>query len=66
MTDGPNGDEPAAEGNHEPEEPTAGKCHKCGTKLEYGPPIGHYCPNKECEILDGPFPERVLLEWRAG
>jgi len=29
-------------------------CRECATKAKYGPPIGHYCPNKGCEVGDGP------------
>lgn len=27
----------------------------CGTETKYAASIGPYCPNDECEILDGPF-----------
>lgn len=29
-------------------------CYKCGTELVDAPGIGPFCPNKECDILDGP------------
>lgn len=31
------------------------ECHKCGTELVNAPGIGPFCPNKECDVLDGPF-----------
>jgi hypothetical protein len=30
-------------------------CHKCGTTLINAPGIGLFCPNKECDVADGPF-----------
>ena len=30
-------------------------CHKCGTDLLNAPGIGLFCPNKACEVADGPF-----------
>lgn len=30
-------------------------CYKCGTKLMNAHGIGLFCPNKECDIVDGPF-----------
>jgi hypothetical protein len=32
-----------------------GDCPKCGTKLLNADGIGPFCPNKECDIVDGPF-----------
>jgi len=32
-------------------------CHKCGTELMNAPGIGLFCPNKECDVNDGPFDE---------
>ena len=29
-------------------------CYKCGTTLVNAPGIGPFCPNKECDVLDGP------------
>jgi len=29
-------------------------CPKCGTMMMYAPGIGPYCPNKDCDVLDGP------------
>lgn len=34
-------------------------CDKCGTKCEYAPGIGHYCPNQDCSVGDGPEITRV-------
>lgn len=31
------------------------ECHKCGTELVNAPGIGPFCPNKECDVIDGPF-----------
>jgi len=30
-------------------------CNKCGTELVNAPGIGLFCPNKECDVMDGPF-----------
>ena len=30
-------------------------CHKCDTELINAPGIGLFCPNKKCDVLDGPF-----------
>jgi hypothetical protein len=30
-----------------------GDCSKCGTKLSNAPGIGPFCPNKECDVVDG-------------
>ena len=30
-------------------------CHKCNTELINAPGIGLFCPNKECDVMDGPF-----------
>jgi len=42
------------------------KCYKCGTELMNAPGIGLFCPNKACDVVDGPFvepePEKSLLE----
>lgn len=35
-------------------------CHKCNTPLINAPGIGHFCPNKECDVLDGPFEEPTI------
>ena len=40
-------------------------CHKCNTELINAPGIGLFCPNKECDVMDGPFSddeEPVVLE----
>lgn len=45
------------------EEIDYGECNKCGTKLLNVPAIGPFCPNKECDVLDGPFePEESIVE----
>jgi len=35
-------------------------CNKCGTALVDAPGIGLFCPNKECDVLDGPFDDSQL------
>jgi hypothetical protein len=30
-------------------------CHKCNTELINAPGIGLFCPNKACDVMDGPF-----------
>jgi hypothetical protein len=30
-------------------------CYKCGTELMNAPGIGPFCPNKDCDVADGPF-----------
>lgn len=40
-------------------------CHKCNTELVNAPGIGLFCPNKSCDVIDGPFSdkeEKSLLE----
>jgi hypothetical protein len=36
------------------DEPEDMWCRECATKAKYGPGIGHYCPNQDCEVADGP------------
>ena len=35
-------------------------CHKCGTTLLNAPGIGLFCPNKSCDVADGPFEDNQL------
>ena len=49
----------------EPSDPELEPCYKCGTPLLNAAGIGPFCPNKECDVADGPFlredrPEIVL------
>jgi len=41
-------------------------CHKCNTELINAPGIGLFCPNKACDVMDGPFsddaPEIIQAE----
>ena len=37
----------------EPNDSTLEPCYKCGTTLIVAPGIGPFCPNKECDVLDG-------------
>jgi hypothetical protein len=30
-------------------------CHKCNTELINAPGIGLFCPNRTCDVMDGPF-----------
>jgi hypothetical protein len=43
-------------------------CHKCNTELINAPGIGLFCPNKECDIMDGPFSddEEPVIIIRSG
>jgi len=34
-------------------------CYKCGTQLVDAPGIGFFCPNKECDVMDGPLSDDV-------
>ena len=47
-----------------PKEPI--NCYMCGTELIDAPGIGPFCPNKNCDVKDGPFEEpeepKSLLE----
>jgi hypothetical protein len=35
-------------------------CNKCGTTLVNAPGIGLFCPNKKCDVMDGPFDDGQL------
>jgi hypothetical protein len=38
-------------------------CYMCGTELVNAPGIGLFCPNKNCDVKDGPFEEpKTILE----
>ena len=64
--------EPPAVTDHEEESvgtaaPELINCHKCNTELINAPGIGLFCPNKECDVMDGPFsddmePTALLIE----
>jgi hypothetical protein len=43
-------------------DPTLEPCYKCGTPLVNAPGIGPFCPNKECDVIDGPFEEKTIEE----
>lgn len=34
---------------------TLDPCYKCGTQLVNAPGIGPFCPNKKCDVFDGPY-----------
>jgi hypothetical protein len=40
-----------------PSDPTLDPCYKCGTPLMNAQGIGPICPNKNCDVGDGPFEE---------
>jgi hypothetical protein len=37
----------------EPSDPALEPCYKCGTALVDAPGIGPFCPNQECDVVDG-------------
>jgi hypothetical protein len=37
-------------------------CYKCGTELINAPGIGPFCPNKSCDVMDGPLIVETPLE----
>ena len=41
----------------EPSDDKLDPCYKCGTPLIVAPGIGPFCPNKECDVADGPLLE---------
>lgn len=43
-------------------EPDSESCPKCGTSLILAPGIGDFCPNPECDVMDGPFATPVTVE----
>jgi len=50
---------------HKPEEPSDAEldpCYKCKTPLIMAPGIGPFCPNKECDVIDGPFLDEEPIE----
>ena len=41
-------------------------CYKCGTILLNAPGIGLFCPNKTCDVVDGPFNDSQMeLDFNA-
>ena len=59
--DGPLTDEQIVQIKESVNEPI--NCYMCGTPLENAPGIGLFCPNKTCDVKDGPFEEpKSLLE----
>ena len=41
-------------------------CYKCGTMLLNAPGIGLFCPNKACDVVDGPFSDNQMeLDFNA-
>lgn len=43
----------------EASDPSLGNCYKCDTPLIHAPGIGPFCPNKKCNVMDGPFEEEI-------
>lgn len=41
----------------EPSDLELDPCYKCGSMLVNAPGIGPFCPNKDCDVFDGPFSE---------
>ena len=41
-------------------------CHKCSTELINAPGIGLFCPNKACDVMDGPFSDDAPEIIQAG
>jgi hypothetical protein len=39
----------------EPSDPELAPCYKCGTPLLNAAGIGPFCPNRDCDVADGPF-----------
>jgi len=46
----------------EPSDPELEPCYKCGTPLLNAPGIGPFCPNRNCDVVDGPFLEDDEIE----
>jgi hypothetical protein len=44
------------------EKPEDIPCYKCGTPLISAPGIGLFCPNKQCDVADGPFENEEPVE----
>ena len=65
--DSPLGPEPVVD-DQKPTVTESIHCHKCNTELVNAPGIGLFCPNKSCDVKDGPFDddepevEKSLLE----
>ena len=51
----PPGIEPAPIQVYRPSDPELAPCYKCGTPLMNAPGIGPFCPNRDCDVSDGPF-----------
>jgi hypothetical protein len=51
----PPGIEPVDIQVYRPSDPELDPCYKCGTPLMNAPGIGPFCPNRECDVSDGPF-----------
>ena len=66
-SDTPPGIEPVPIQIYRPEhsDPELEPCYKCGTPLLNAPGIGPFCPNKNCDVGDGPFlrddPPNIVL-----
>ena len=49
------GEKPTPEELEDEDDGVREPCPKCGTPMYHAPGIGVYCPNKECDVLDGPL-----------
>ena len=58
--DGPLTDEQIKQIKESVNEPI--NCYMCGTVLMNAPGIGLFCPNKLCDVKDGPFEEESILK----
>lgn len=47
----------------EPSDDKLDPCYKCGTPLIVAPGIGPFCPNKKCDVLDGPLEEPESIKF---
>lgn len=58
----PPGIEPAPIQVYKPDsgDDTLESCYKCGTQLVNAPGIGPFCPNKKCDVFDGPYVEEPV------
>jgi len=58
--DGPLTDEQIVQIKESVNEPI--NCYMCGTELMNAPGIGLFCPNKTCDVKDGPSEEEPILK----
>jgi len=39
-------------------------CPECKTPLQHAPGIGDFCPNRKCDVVDGPFDGNPPVKWK--